>query len=214
MMNDYVWLSTAMKDGRHLRPFTNDLVAVDDDGTGNLTNDSFKRNNAGEPLGPDAFPKMIWGAEKRGAKTFGKLPDLFFGYGFWVVSERSADVLRKFDLGQGALYPVKVMQKDKVTPIGDHAWFCINFGNVKSAFLRERSDLSKFYGEIGGKPSPTTSVESDQCVVSIAATAGPDVWIDTKLDEGLFVSGSLGDALRKAKCTSGWGLRRCRVVKE
>lgn len=210
MTADFVWLSTAMKDPSQIRPFTNDLT--DNDGTGYLTVDTNKRNNAGEPLGPEAFPKVIWGCAERGAKTFGKLPDLFIGYGYWVVSERCADVLRQFDLGQGALYPVKVMQKDKVTPIGDHAWFCINFGNTKRAFVREASDPNGFGSDIGGKASPWSFIKDEQCAVSTSALSGPDIWIDPTIDEGLFVSGALGNALRKAKCASGWGLRRCRMI--
>jgi hypothetical protein len=96
-----------------------------------------RRNNAGEVLNKDDFPEAIWGSKERGARTFKTLPDLFYGYGFWVVSARCADVMNGFDLGSGSLHPVKVFQKDKVTPIGDHGWFCWNFGNKKTSFCRK-----------------------------------------------------------------------------
>lgn len=126
-LRDTVWVSLAMADVRHLRPFTNDfasdmdrLVAIQ------------RSNNAGEVLNKDDFPESIWGARERGATTCKTLPDLFFGYGFWVVSARCADILNGFDLGAGSLHSVKVFQKDKLAPIGDHGWFCWNFGNKKN----------------------------------------------------------------------------------
>jgi hypothetical protein len=96
-MNDYVWLSMAMVDTARLRPFTHDLT---DPVSGRANSESLKSiesNIAGEPLGRDAFPAKIWGRKK----DFAKLPDIFFGYGYHVVSERCADVLRHFDLGGG-----------------------------------------------------------------------------------------------------------------
>src|SRR5262245_12511405 len=114
MAADYVWLSEAMTDPRRLKPFTNDLV--ENAGAESRAVGSYTRNDAGEPLGPDQFPTMIWGAADRGAKTFKNLPDIIYGFGFYAVSARCADVLRQFDLGAGALYPVRVLQKDKQTP--------------------------------------------------------------------------------------------------
>src|SRR5205085_2357477 len=90
MTADYVWLSLAMTDPRRLRPFTNDLVENADAASREV--DSNKRNNAGEPLGADSFPIVIWGAADRGAKTFGNLPHIIYGYGFYAVSARCADV--------------------------------------------------------------------------------------------------------------------------
>jgi hypothetical protein len=113
-LSDVVWVSLAMRDVRHLRPFTNDLAA-DEERLIAIQ----RRNNSGEALNKDDFPKAIWGAKERGAGTFKNLPDLFFGYGIWVVSARCADAMNGFDLGSGGLHPVTVFQKDRATPIGD-----------------------------------------------------------------------------------------------
>lgn len=59
-----------------LRPFTND-VASDADRLIAIQ----EKNNAGEVLDEDEFPEAIWGCAERGARTFGKLPDFFYGYG-------------------------------------------------------------------------------------------------------------------------------------
>jgi hypothetical protein len=208
-MSDLVWLSVAMHDPRHLRPLTHSFS--DSEAWMNFARDCRRRNDAGEPLGPDCFPEMIFPSEyaKGDCKS---LPDLFFAGSFWAVSLRCADVLRQFDFGHGALYSVKVTQKDKVTPIGDHEWFCVNFGNVKRAFLREHSDPIQFRRAIAARPTFSSTIEDGQCAVSSAVLEGPDIWIDPDIDRGIFLSGSLGNALRKAKCASGWGLRRCRVI--
>jgi hypothetical protein len=208
MTNDYVWISTAMSDGSQLRPFTNDLA--DNDGNGYLTTDSNKRNDAGESLPLEAFPREIWGAADRGAKTFKNLPDLFYGYGYWVVSERCAGVLRQHDLGNGNLYPVEVFQRDRITPIADHEWFCINFGNVKEVFLPDQSrHIRPFLRTKWHAMGVFTDFDA---AVSNYALARPEIWVDPLFNRGLFLSRSLGDHLREEKCSSGWSLKKCRVI--
>jgi hypothetical protein len=208
-MSEYVWFSDAMNDPRRLRPFTNEFYG-DDDVHDEQASAWGKANLAGESLESDCFPMAIWGSRVRGAKIFGKLPDIIYGYGFYAVSERCANVLRQFDLGGGNLYPVQVLQKDKVTPIGDHKWFCLNFGNVKQAFLPEQSSNIETFNQ--GRWAMRAAFANADGAVSSSALAGPDIWIDPLVWKSLFLSGPLGDALKKAKCTSGWSLIKCRVV--
>jgi hypothetical protein len=208
--SSYAWLSGVMVDPRRLRPFTHDLVDNEDDLDRVVA--TIKRNDGGEPLGPEAFPKAIWGAAHRGARKFGKLPDIIYGYGYYAVSTRCTDVLQRFDLGGGALYPVKVLQKDKTTPIGGHDWFCINFGNVKRAFVAELSQNIEPWP--GGRWAMRAALRDNDTVLSESALGGADIWIDPQLDQSLFVSGLLGDALKKEKCASGWDLTKCRVVEQ
>ena len=196
-----------MTDPRQLRPFTNDLADAE---TGNLTVDSHVRNASGETLGPEAFPSAIWGARDRGATRFGKLPDLVFGFGFWVVSARCADVLRRFDLGNGGLYPVDLLQRDRTTPIGTGQWFCINFGNRKRSLQSDHSH--------GLRPTSLGQwrlpLNRSDCGIALSprALGGPDIWVDPDLDQAFFVSGELGRALKRERCDAGWRLMRCRLV--
>ena len=204
-MSNAVWLSLAMADARRLRPFTNDLASDE-----NRLIAIQRSNNAGEVLNKDDFPEAIWGSKERGATTFKTLPDLFYGYGYWVVSDRCADVLRGFDLGSGSLHPVKVFEKDKVTPIGDHGWFCWNFGNKKNVFLPDKSkNISPFSGN---RWHPRATLGDNEIAVSPQALIGPDIWIDPLLFNSLFLSDALVKALKKAKCTSGFSLKKCQVV--
>jgi len=204
-----VWISGAMTDPRQLRPFTNSFHPNDE--LNEFASKCRSDNGDGLPLGPNCFPKTISGSRKRGARVFRKLPDLAYGYGFWFVSERCAEVLRQFDLGAGNLYPVDVFQKDGQTPVADHTWFCINFGNRKSAFLKDASNPNGFNVLPRRDFVSFNNAKDDWIAVSTSALAGPDLWIDPTIKNALFVSGPLGRALQKAQCASGWNLSACRV---
>ena len=204
-----LWVSDAMRDPRQLRPFTNDLV---DPATGNLSVDTHIRNSTGEALGPEAFPSVIWGAADRGARTFGKLPDLVFGFGYWVVSARCATLVRRFDLGNGGLYPVDLLQRDRMTPIGSGQWFCLNFGNRKRS-LRLDSSIGLGRASSGQWLMPMILHDGD-IALSPNALDGPDIWIDPDVDQAIFLSGPLGSALQRERCASGWRLTSCRLATE
>lgn len=167
-----------------------------------------QKNILGEPMGPDEFPSEAWISPDAGEiKT---LPNLFYGGGFWFVSAKASVVLKEFDLGLGALYPVNLYAKDRATQIGDGGWHCINFGNVKTAFLPEASETLR--PPSGNQWMPHASMKDDAFAVSQTALVGPDIWIDSRVAYGIFLSNALGKALTKAKAASGFDLRRCRVV--
>lgn len=202
---DSVWFSRTMGHPSTLRPFTNDLSS-DEDRIIAIQ----RKNNAGEVLNDDEFPEGIWGCAERGAKTFGKLPDFFYGDGYWVVSEPCAEVLRQVNLGSGRLRSVKVFQKDRVTLIGDHDWFCLNFGNKKTCFVAEQSRSIKPFPQ--GRWIECGKIVDNDIAVSRQALDGPDIWIDPRLLDGLFLSDRLARALKKAKCASAFRLTKCRVI--
>src|SRR3546814_6005494 len=114
-----------------------------------------ERNNDGEPLGAECFPAQIWGISSAEEKDY-RLPELFRAAGYWVVSAGAAEVLRQFDLGSGALYPVAVQKKDNATPVGG-AWLCINFGNKKSCFLPDESPRFRYAYIRNGRSEEHTS---------------------------------------------------------
>ena len=208
---NYAWYCDVMNDPRHLRPITHNL----DDGHGGeklaFAIAASRRNAAGESLGSDYFPDMIF-PSSRATRPLNTLPNIFFAGSYWVVSERCADVLRQFDLGGGGLFPVKVCQKDKVTPVGDHDWFCINFSNVKPSLDPEASNHIWPFGSHKVRWTVMGALVDDDLVVSREALSGPDIWVEPKLLKAIFISDALGKALKKAKCTSGWGLYRARVM--
>jgi hypothetical protein len=208
-MSDTVWISTAMGDPSNMRPLKTNFRDTE------LLDASLgwgESNNNGDPLGAEFFPIEIWGTSSAEEADY-KLPHLFRAGTFWVVSAAAAEVLRQFDLGQGGLYPVKVMKKDRETPVGGE-WFCINFGNRKTALIPEDSvNMRERYIRNGEKGWFPKAVFSDgDFVVSPVALSGPDIWIDPNVGRAFFLSDPLAKALKKAKVDNGFMLGTCRVV--
>jgi hypothetical protein len=205
MSNEIVWASSVMVSPTAKMFFENALVEVPRDPK--LDNSS--RNEKGEVLSAENFPREVWGV--RGLNDSKSLPDIFMGYGPWIVSKAVADVMRQFDMGNGGLYPVRVLKKDRKTPF-DGEWFCLNFGNIKKAY-------------VGGGRNPTAHIPKDfirhampypvkdnQLMVNTDALVGPDIWVDPQIYDTFFVSDRLAKALKDAGVARAFGFKKCSVV--
>ncbi len=208
-MNETVWISTAPGHASNMRPLKH---SFSNDEQRKVGLEWAQRNIDGEPLTGESFPDEIWGISSAGEKDY-TLPNIFRAGDVWVASAVAADVLRQFDLGSGGLYPVKVMKKDRATPVGGE-WFCINFGNRKSALIREESPnrMHQYirHGEKGCFPNFVT--KDGDGAVSSAALGGPDIWNDPDVGDAFFVSDPLAKALKKSKADKGFFLSKCRVI--
>jgi hypothetical protein len=206
-MSDTAWISTAPGHASNMRPFNYSFNGTD---LPDIAMEWGQRNVDGQSLNGDCFPDEIYGAGNAEAKDY-KLPDIFFAGSYWVVSSAAAEVLRQFDLGGGALYPVQVFKKDRETPIGE-GWFCINFGNQKNVLFPQESPRMRHRyirnGEKGWFP-PFVTKDGD-VAVSSAALRGPDLWIDPNVGDAFFLSDALAKALKKAKVDKGFFLSKCR----
>ena len=143
-----------------------------------------------------------------------KQPDIFSAGGVWAVSAACADVLRSADLGQSSLYPTKLFQHDRKTAI-EGEYFCLNFGDTKEVFSRDDSPRARtpdYQDPVTYWLLPFDLKDGDIAVTS-AALDGPDLWIDPKMKDAFFLSDRLVQALKAAKLTRRFGLRKCRVVK-
>jgi hypothetical protein len=205
-MADRVWVSSAMMDAALIMPVRNDIA----DNPENRPIDDGSRNRSGEALSADNFPKRIWATEDFDESMI--LPPLFFAYTSWVVSAAAADVLRRFDLGGGGLYPVEMLRKDRTTPIGGE-WFCLNFGNVKQAFRGGRdSPKARQSGPSGTRWRLPFVLRDGDLAVTRAALEGPDIWVDPAISPAFFVSDRLAQALKVAEVDQPFGLKKCRIV--
>lgn len=197
-----VWASRAFMDSTRIKPFTADPLP-----TGMGLGQMAELNQAGERMSAEHFPKEIF-AEYPDKKEE-RQPDLILAAGAVVISAACADVLRQFDLGHSSLYPIKLFQHDRKTPVeGDY--FCLNIGERKDAFLPEHSPLVRVLGSQRLKMPPT--LQDDDIAVSPAALAGPDLWVSPPLIRVFFLSDRLTQALRAAKMGKVFGFRACRVV--
>jgi hypothetical protein len=206
-MSEHVWFSDARQQTSLIMRVDTDISVNDED----KAIEGQKLNQKGKPVPAELCPTMIWGDDT--APHFGRMPDLFYAMSQWIVSSRAADVLRQYDLGGGALYPVSggVFEKDRSTRVpGDY--FCWTFGNSKNAFLPEQSEnvsppqVPGLWWDMAWKP------KDNEVAVSRAALEGPDIWLDAMLFKSIFMSGALGDALEQAGLTKAFHLHRCRVI--
>lgn len=200
--NARVWASRAFMDSSRIKGFTADPLS-----TGMDLGQMAELNEAGERMSAEHFPKEIFAEYHKKEK---KQADLVLAAGVVVVSAACADVLRQFDLGHSLLYPIKLFQHDRKTPV-EGEYFCLNIGERKDAFLREHSPLVRVLGSQRLKMPP--NLQDDDVAVSQSAVAGPDLWVSPPLIRIFFLSDRLTQALRAAKMSRVFGFRTCRVVK-
>lgn len=95
-----------------------------------------KRHTQGFALKRSEFPEAVavWD-EKRFLKT----KEIFTAGPFYAVRGRLAEVLSKFDLGEGGLIPFTVYRADLMTPYTDQ-FFLLNFGAQKHTILPAQSE--------------------------------------------------------------------------
>ena len=205
-MSNHAWICAARQDPILIKMVNTEIESKDPQ----KEIEGQQLNEKGLSVPPELCPRRIWGD---GSRAFNKVPDLFWAMSQWIVSERAADVMRKFDLGGGALHPVAegVFRNNGVTPLPGN-YFCWIFGNTKNAFAPDASrdirtpDVPGLWWKMPWK------LADDDVAVSQAALAGPDVWLDMMLFKSVFLSGALGDALDHAGLRKAFRLFKCRVI--
>lgn len=211
-MSDYVWVSSVMDNALIKLAVKNDISEADVQ----KSIEASRLNEDGKYVPQDLCPTRIWvdpNAPDHDRMRAGNLPDLFFANSFWIVSEPVADILRQFDLGDGALYPVTdgIFREDNVTRISGNFYTWI-FGNSKSVFLPDATEKKDPIGISGLKWNLPFTMSDDNVAVSSSCREGPDVWLDGRLWGAIFFSRTLGDALIAAGLQKAISLYRARVI--
>lgn len=209
-MSDYVWVSTMMLDSALIKLFDADIVE-ENRPVAVAATDAIPR---GEPVSVDKCPRFVW-ARKGSSKVKDSTlpPSLFVARGYWIVNAVAADVLRRFDLGAGALYPVEVRKSDAITPF-EGEWYTWIFGNQKETANFEASRGLREFSSNPNSPRralPFKPADGD-LAVSRKALEGADVWVEKNLFQSVFVSAALGNALRSAGLARAFRLAKARVV--
>ena len=204
MATSKVWISRMMQDSTLMKGFESDYHLRDPE----AAVDAMRKNKAGVPLPSERFPKELF--PLRSGKVYKKMPEIFTGGGYWIVSSEMAEVLRQFDLGQTSFYPTELLQYDRKRRI-EGEYFCLNFGETKSVFVPEESE-AKHVNPDRGWWHPPSALEDDVIAVTSGATEGVDLWLDERLKMLVFFSAPLVEALRAAKLTRRLKLKTCRVI--
>ena len=149
-------------------------------------------------------------------KRLNKLQPHFFTSGWFYLSEEARNVFCRFDIGQGQIYPVEILEEDRKTrlPI---KYYCVNFANVKSCLLPEQSKDIKENRYVPGKWVYRDYYKDIRdreygIVVTPAALQGPDMWLAKNLSSILFLSDRLVQGLKAAGVDRDFNLFRCKVL--
>lgn len=226
-MSGEVWISGLLKDvsigsKQGLRwkypgeDWTGAQHIVDD----SLVSDLARRGGAyvaGYPQVKEDIPEAgaIWEP-----KCFATTGDMFMVGHMYAVKPRLAEVLSRFDLGQGGLSPITLYEDDLQTPLSDEYWL-LKLGTRKDTFLSDESNRENYRvrhfsdDPATGLPRWKTSfgIQDGDVAVSAAALEGADLWVEARMWQALFMSGALAEALSKAKLKKvDFRLKQCRVV--
>lgn len=203
-MTESVWVSSAIVDTTLTKWVSADVKLE------NLkwAEKNAHRHTSGQTLLLGEMPKKIFADKKHGKLK--SLPDFCNCNGFQCMSQKSADVFSKFDLGQGGLFPVEIYQPDKTT-VFDLGYHFLNFGAVKCAFVPEQSQDVRKRDRLPDWGMPWV-MSDDLIAVSKSAFLGADLWTDPLLTSAFFVSDRLAKALKKEKLTRAFRLYRCKMV--
>ncbi len=147
-------------------------------------------------------------------RRFRKAGDIF-SVGFFVVRGKLAEVLSRFDFGEGGLIPFPVYEADLVTPYPGE-FFLLNFGCIKNTILIDQcEDARKF---VVDKDSGlqiwhiNRSKSEGEIVLSPRSLEGPDLWFEQAVHNKIFLSDALGQALLDIGMGEVFRLTRCRIA--
>ena len=200
-----VWVSAAPMSGYINKAFDSDIFLNDKE----IALDSMRRSEKGASISANCFPTQMYG--KYPDKHYKKHPDLFKAGGFWTVSAATAEVLQQFDLGDGGLYPVELFQHNRTKRI-EGEYFCWYFGNVKKTYLPEESNNMRYPFGSDTRCTLNLAPKDGDVALSSLALNPPDVWVEQNIESAFFLSDPLVQALRAAKVTRNFALKKCRIL--
>lgn len=145
-----------------------------------------------------------------------KISDLFVGAGFFIVSQRCADVFMRFDLGHGGFAPVEVYQSSRKSLAAAGPLYIFYFGCQKQAFVPEASNTAAFISKTpargGYMRHSGFDIADNDYALAPKVLKGPDLWIDLTVRSSFFMSNRLVEALMEAGLTKNMFLTRCQVI--
>lgn len=148
-------------------------------------------------------------------KAFCKMADIFAIGGFFAVKGALAEVLSRFDLGGGGLVHLPIYQADLQTSYPGE-FFLLNFGARKNTILPECSEnVVKFVvDKTSGRQiwKVSAGAKDGDVALSAAALAGPDLWMEEDLDNKIFMSDALAQAISEIGMKDVFRLLECRVL--
>ncbi len=169
------------------------------------------RHEKGGKLERTDFPEAMYVFAENNWKRCG---DLFTAGPFYAVKGKLAEILKNFDLGEGGLIEFPIYEADKTTQLPGPFYF-LNFGAIKDSFVP--SESKKLYSRRtiesnGYELWATYRLEDGDIAVTAAALGGADLWFERKLENKIFMSGRLHDAILAAKVKTKFQFAKAQII--
>jgi hypothetical protein len=170
-----------------------------------------RRHMQGFALKRSEFPEAgaVWG-EKR----FKKVADILMVGPFYAVRGRLAEVLSRFDLGEGGLITFPFYKADLETPYSGEL-FLLNFGCIKNTLLPEQCDDATTFlirKATGVQIYHINDFKPDgDVVLTSQALSGPDLWFEEAAHHKIFLSDALAQALIEIGMGDVFRLKQCQI---
>src|SRR3712207_3129353 len=115
-MSNSVWVSHAPSDPTLADGFMKSNLSID--GAQQLIQVAKVARNGGVVRAAQ-FPTEVWGevGDYRAHHFPDHWPDISFYNGLWRISDTVADILRRFDIGDGVISPVRLLRRGHVTSV-------------------------------------------------------------------------------------------------
>lgn len=173
---------------------------------------SMRQTKVGWFLPQDRFPADNYPRPEHYPPAHEQPAPQIFSNGFIFLAGESADVVRSFDMGEGAFYPVRLWHPDRKTLMPGE-FFYLSQGNRKDAFLQERSDKEGIDAMSQGRwRIDIVHSRPPLLFFSESALHGPDIWWDKSIYKHFFISDRLKRGLDQRRLSRDWHLTRCPVV--
>ena len=168
---------------------------------------------SGHRLPEGALPEVMWSSDASDSRKK-TLPHMFMANGFLAVSDKMAEVLRRFDLGPSELHPVRLLRMDRQTPYpGEHFLFQIRAQKEGFEPDYSRRFKPKRYTDQTHWASLHVDARDDDVSMNGTVLQGPDVWQDPRLLDMVFFSDRLMAAMREAKVLGRMHIVRAPVIR-
>lgn len=148
-----------------------------------------------------------------------KLPSFFRTQdGFVILTEACANVLKKFRLGQSALYPLSFFDIKLNEPVNNQTYYFLNIAELRSylrpEYCTEKLDKHSYTKHEGYQLYKLYHADYRDHAIAIkkeAVNCDVDLWQDPELNHSIFISDELKKALEDIEIGSDWNLFKCKL---
>lgn len=177
-----------------------------------------KPYNAKHKIDQTLIPKILYGHNIRKdieLPSFCRTPE-----GYQIVNEECANILKKFRLGETAMYPLSFFDLALNEPVNDKTYYFLNIAEWRHYLLPEFSsselDKKKYKNEIYDSFRLYHSDYEDGAIAvsEQAINCDLDLWHDPALISSIFMSDKLKQALNEAGMEKDWLLYSCKLIQQ